>query len=118
MVPGCTPRNHIFLGTLFSDIVSACLEKEAQVCYTLPMSETGETLRLLVVIPTYNEIENIRAIIPAVMAVIPQDAAVLVSDDASPDGTGAAVKELMKDFPDRLYLKEGQGKQGLATAYI
>ncbi len=82
------------------------------------MSEQSEKMRLLVVIPTYNEIENIRDIIPAVLAVIPQDAAVLVADDASPDGTGAAVRELMNEFSGRLYLKEGQGKQGLANAYI
>ena len=49
---------------------------------------------------------------------IPPDAAILVADDASPDGTGQAVRDMQVDFPGRLYLKEGQGKQGLANAYI
>ncbi|MCB9426970.1 MAG: polyprenol monophosphomannose synthase [Flavobacteriales bacterium] len=71
----------------------------------------------LVIIPTYNEIENIEKIIRAVLALsISFD--VLVVDDGSPDGTGAKVTQLMKEFPSRLYLENRIGKSGLGTAYI
>lgn len=53
-------------------------------------------MKLLVVIPTYNEIDNITKIIPEVFKVIPADAGVLVVDDGSPDGTAAAVKTMQK----------------------
>ena len=72
----------------------------------------------LVIIPTYNEKENIEAIIRAVLD-LPVDFHILVIDDGSPDGTAAIVKRLMKDeFADRLFIVERQGKQGLGTAYI
>ncbi|MBR1426652.1 MAG: polyprenol monophosphomannose synthase [Paludibacteraceae bacterium] len=72
----------------------------------------------LVIIPTYNEKENIEAIITAVME-LPIDFNVLVIDDGSPDGTAAIVKRLMDGrCKDRLFLVERQGKQGLGTAYI
>ncbi|MDO1446128.1 polyprenol monophosphomannose synthase [Rhodocytophaga aerolata] len=72
---------------------------------------------LLVVIPTYNEIENIEAIIRKVLSLaIAFD--VLIVDDGSPDGTALKVKELQVEFPDRVYLEERSGKQGLGTAYI
>ncbi|MBR1480820.1 MAG: polyprenol monophosphomannose synthase [Paludibacteraceae bacterium] len=72
----------------------------------------------LVIIPTYNEKENIEAIITAVME-LPIDFNVLVIDDGSPDGTAAIVKRLMDGrCKDRLFLLERQGKQGLGTAYI
>ena len=72
---------------------------------------------LLVVIPTYNEIENIEAIIRKVLSLaIAFD--VLIVDDGSPDGTALKVKELQEEFPDRVYLEERSGKQGLGTAYI
>ncbi|WP_372944794.1 polyprenol monophosphomannose synthase [Muriicola sp.] len=71
----------------------------------------------LVIIPSYNEIENIKAIVKAVFD-LPKDFDVLVVDDNSPDGTGAAVKELQKKFPDRLFLEERKEKSGLGTAYI
>ena len=71
----------------------------------------------LVIIPTYNEIENIRNIITAVLQLaIPFD--VLVVDDNSPDGTAVEVKRLMSDSPDRIFLLERPGKQGLGTAYL
>lgn len=71
----------------------------------------------LVIIPTYNEIENVEKIIKAVFALsISFD--VLVVDDGSPDGTGAKVAQLKKEFPDRLYLENRIGKSGLGTAYI
>lgn len=78
-------------------------------------------MRLLVIIPTYNEIENITRIIPEVFKHIPPDAAVLVVDDGSPDGTAAAVASMQgedKPFGGRLALLERAGKQGLASAYI
>lgn len=71
----------------------------------------------LVIIPTYNELENIRAIIEAVIA-LPRDFDILVIDDNSPDGTAAIVKEMMVELPGRLHLIERKGKLGLGTAYI
>lgn len=72
---------------------------------------------VLVIIPTYNEIENIANIIDAVMA-LPDGFDVLVIDDGSPDGTADAVKEKMKEYPDRIFLEQRSGKLGLGTAYI
>ena len=72
----------------------------------------------LVIIPTYNEKENIEAIITAVME-LPLDFNVLIIDDGSPDGTAAIVKKLMNGaFKDRLFLVERSGKLGLGTAYL
>ncbi|GGG92756.1 dolichol-phosphate mannosyltransferase [Polaribacter pacificus] len=72
---------------------------------------------VLVIIPTYNEKENIEAIIKAVFQ---QQKAfdILVVDDNSPDGTGQIVSNLQGEFADRLFLEERQGKNGLGTAYI
>jgi dolichol-phosphate mannosyltransferase len=72
---------------------------------------------MLVVIPTYNEIENIEAIIRKVFS-LPVSFDVLIVDDGSPDGTALKVKELQSEFAGRLYLQERTGKQGLGTAYI
>lgn len=72
---------------------------------------------VLVIIPTYNEIENIGNIIDAVMD-LPDGFDVLVIDDASPDGTQEAVKEKMKQYPDRVHMETRTGKLGLGTAYI
>ncbi len=71
----------------------------------------------LVIIPTYNEIENIREIIPAVLD---QDAGfhLLIIDDGSPDGTGDVVAGLQNSYQGRLHLLRRQGKLGLGTAYI
>lgn len=72
----------------------------------------------LVIIPTYNEIENIDKIIDAVLDLGP-DFSVLIIDDNSPDGTAAVVKRKMADqWLDRLFLEERSGKLGLGTAYI
>ncbi len=71
----------------------------------------------LVIIPTYNEIQNIEAIIRKTL-LLPGNFHILIVDDASPDGTGAKVKELQAEFPERLHLLERSGKQGLGTAYI
>lgn len=71
----------------------------------------------IVVIPTYNEIENIEDILYAVMALkSPFD--VLVVDDNSPDGTSRAVLEVAKQFPERIFLKKRLKKNGLGTAYV
>ncbi|NDV47832.1 polyprenol monophosphomannose synthase [Paludibacter sp. 221] len=71
----------------------------------------------LVIIPTYNEKENIENIIKAVFSQ-PVVFHILIVDDGSPDGTAAIVKQLQTAYPDRLFLLERQGKQGLGTAYI
>lgn len=72
----------------------------------------------LVIIPTYNEKENIQAIINAVME-LPLDFHVLIIDDGSPDGTATIVKDLMQNkFDGRLHIIERAGKLGLGTAYI
>ena len=71
----------------------------------------------LVIIPTYNEIENIEAIIRKVFS-LEGEFHILVIDDGSPDGTAAAVKKLMEEFPQRLHIMERSGKLGLGTAYL
>lgn len=71
----------------------------------------------LVIIPTYNEIENISNILDAVMD-LDDGFHVLVIDDASPDGTQDAVRKKIVEYPDRIYLETRTGKQGLGTAYI
>ena len=71
----------------------------------------------LVIIPTYNECENIEKIIRAVFA-LEHDFHILVVEDNSPDGTAAIVKRLQEEFPERLYMIERTGKLGLGTAYI
>ncbi|MFZ4860613.1 polyprenol monophosphomannose synthase [Sphingobacterium sp. Mn56C] len=71
----------------------------------------------VVIIPTYNEIENIESIIRKVFS-LPVDFNILVVDDGSPDGTANCVKNLMLEFPERLFIEERRGKLGLGTAYI
>ena len=71
----------------------------------------------LVIIPTYNEKENIEKIIRYVFN-LPMLFHILVVEDNSPDGTADIVKKLMKEFPDRLFIEERKGKLGLGTAYI
>ena len=71
----------------------------------------------IVIIPTYNEIENIEAIIRAVFYQS-NDIHVLIVDDSSPDLTGLKVKELQKEFPEKLFLEVRKEKSGLGTAYI
>lgn len=72
----------------------------------------------IVIIPTYNEKENIEKIIRAVFA-LPKSFHILIIDDGSPDGTASIVRGLMQDeFTDRLFMVERQGKLGLGTAYI
>jgi dolichol-phosphate mannosyltransferase len=74
-------------------------------------------LEKLVIIPTYNEKDNIRRIIGAVVS-LQRDFHILIVDDGSPDGTGAIVKSLQAEHPGQLFIEERSGKQGLGTAYI
>ena len=74
-------------------------------------------MKKIVIIPTYNEKENIAAIINAVI-VLGNQYHVLVVDDGSPDGTANIVKELMQAHPDKIFIQERVGKLGLGTAYI
>jgi dolichol-phosphate mannosyltransferase len=74
-------------------------------------------VKKIVIIPTYNEKENIAAIINAVI-VLGNQYHVLVVDDGSPDGTANIVKELMQAHPDEIFIQERVGKLGLGTAYI
>jgi dolichol-phosphate mannosyltransferase len=71
----------------------------------------------LVIIPTYNEIENIDKMIRCVFA-LDRPFEILVVDDGSPDGTAVRVKALQAEFPGNLHLQERGGKLGLGTAYI
>lgn len=71
----------------------------------------------LVIIPTYNEKENIEKIIRYVFN-LPMEFHILIIEDNSPDGTADIVKRLMQEFPDRLFIEERKGKLGLGTAYI
>jgi dolichol-phosphate mannosyltransferase len=74
-------------------------------------------LEKIVIIPTYNERENIAAIITAVFN-LDQGYHILVIDDGSPDGTAGIVKEMINNFPGQLFIEERKGKLGLGTAYI
>ena len=71
----------------------------------------------IVIIPTYNEKENIENIIRAVFG-LEKMFHILVIEDGSPDGTADIVRRLQQEFPDRLFMVERSGKQGLGTAYI
>lgn len=71
----------------------------------------------IVIIPTYNEKENIQSILQAIFG-LQQNFHVLVIDDGSPDGTATIVKQLQHTYPDQLFLEERSGKLGLGTAYI
>lgn len=71
----------------------------------------------LIIIPTYNEIENIEKMLHKVFS-LPQGFNILVVDDGSPDGTASKVKELQQQYKEKLFLEERHGKLGLGTAYI
>ncbi len=71
----------------------------------------------LVIVPTYNEIENIGRIVEVVLS-LPVEVHLLIVDDNSPDGTGEHIKELQSKYPGSLHLLERSGKLGLGTAYI
>ncbi|MFY0484000.1 polyprenol monophosphomannose synthase [Flavobacterium sp. PLA-1-15] len=71
----------------------------------------------IVIIPTYNEIENIESIIRAVFS-LPKPFHILIVDDNSPDKTAQKVIELQEEFPDRLFIEQREKKAGLGTAYV
>lgn len=73
-------------------------------------------MKTLIIIPTYNERENISAIVPAIFQATP-DVEILVVDDNSPDGTGEVVRSLQSRFP-HLHLLSRKGKEGLGRAYL
>ncbi|HHU37425.1 MAG TPA: polyprenol monophosphomannose synthase [Treponema sp.] len=79
-----------------------------------------ENQKLLIIIPTYNEVDNIKPLIDVVFALNSPNRVmdILVVDDGSPDGTGVCVKDIQKKYPDNLYLLERTEKNGLADAYI
>ena len=74
-------------------------------------------MKKIVIIPTFNEIENIEKIIRKVFS-LQDEFHILIIDDGSPDGTAQKVKQIQTEFLDRLFLLERSGKQGLGTAYI
>lgn len=76
-----------------------------------------QTADSIVIIPTYNERENIEKIIRAVFG-LEKLFHILIVDDGSPDGTADIVRQLQTEFPERLYIIERKGKLGLGTAYI
>lgn len=74
-------------------------------------------MRKVVIIPTYNEIENAAAMIDKVFS-LPEAFDILIVDDGSPDGTADVVRRKQAQYPDRLHLMERSGKLGLGTAYL
>jgi len=73
--------------------------------------------RNIVIIPTYNERDNIERMVRTVMS-LPESFHLLIVEDNSPDGTAVLVRELTGEFPDRLFMEERTGKLGLGTAYL
>jgi dolichol-phosphate mannosyltransferase len=73
--------------------------------------------KAIVIIPTYNERENIARMAHAVMS-LPVEISILFVDDASPDGTADLIREEMQKHPGKIFLEERAGKLGLGTAYI
>ena len=71
----------------------------------------------LIIIPTYNEFDNITLMIQSVFSISPQSH-ILVVDDSSPDGTADGVRKLQEEYHDQLFLLERKEKKGLGTAYI
>ncbi len=80
-------------------------------------SRDGQTPDCLVIIPTFNEVANIAAILDHVMGLSPSFD-VLVIEDGSPDGTAKVVRELQSKFSQRIHMIEREGKLGLGTAYV
>ncbi|MGD2059006.1 MAG: polyprenol monophosphomannose synthase [Anaerolineales bacterium] len=74
--------------------------------------------KLTIVIPTYNEADNLPLLATALWELAELDISIIVVDDASPDGTGAIADQLEKEHPDRFEVIHREGKQGLGTAYI
>lgn len=88
--------------------------------FSLPLKvrKRGELMaQELVIVPTYNEKENIEALIDKVMLVLPE-AHLLIVEDNSPDGTADLVKQKIAQYPGRIFIEERTGKMGLGTAYL
>ena len=83
---------------------------------TATVTDMVETASL-VIVPTYNESDNIRVVIDRVMQ-LDADLSILIVDDGSPDGTAEIVRSAMDDYPGRVHLIEREGKLGLGTAYL
>ncbi len=75
-------------------------------------------MKTLLVIPTYNEADNLPVIIEALMALNADGLHVLIVDDNSPDGTGQIADDLARTYPDRIFVMHCAGKQGLGRAYV
>ena len=84
---------------------------------TIFVSKNNFVSTSLVIIPTYNEKENVEKMVRKIFS-LPHDFHLLIIDDGSPDGTGTIVKNLQKEFDSRLHILERSGKLGLGTAYI
>ena len=82
--------------------------------YRQKMAEVSDSL---VIVPTYNERENIEKVLQIVFS-LPKDFHVLIVDDSSPDGTAGLVSQLMEKYPGKLFMESRKGKLGLGTAYI
>lgn len=76
-----------------------------------------EVSNTIIIIPTYNELENISRLLPDIFSIHPK-VHVLIVDDGSPDGTATKVRELEQKFPGQIFLEEREMKKGLGTAYI
>ncbi len=74
-------------------------------------------MRALIVVPTYNEIENLEALVQAIFQVVPETVDLLIADDGSPDGTGALADSISKKNP-RVHVVHRPKKMGLGTAYV
>ncbi len=75
-------------------------------------------MKIVVVVPTYNEAENLPAIVAELIALDIKGLYLLIVDDASPDGTGEVAEQLAERYPGLIHVKHRQGKMGLGTAYI
>jgi len=84
---------------------------------TTPRNSGGDR-KTLVIVPTYNEAENIERLLPRVFSQPIPDLHVLVVDDSSPDGTAELVRRLQSTYPGRLHLLVREGKKGLGSAYV
>ena len=73
-------------------------------------------MKVLIIIPTYNERENLRAVVQQILEPFPYE--ILVVDDQSPDGTGAIAEELARQYPGRLHVMHRTGKRGLGLSYL
>ncbi|MDR1672298.1 MAG: polyprenol monophosphomannose synthase [Bacteroidales bacterium] len=81
------------------------------------MQTFDNNMKIVIVIPTYNERENIERMVRKVFS-LPRGFHILVVDDNSPDGTAEIIRKLQGEFPEKLFLLEREGKLGLGTAYI